>query len=342
MRRFFIKFLLVLLAIGIAGFFVLFKTSFGYNTRVLLAQTLLSTMDHKNWAKYTFLPESEMKKLEDVIDNPNYINSHNKKLVKVDTSNDLIVTVDSIDKKYSDHYFKGKIMTVSNPHNIKLGVSKGTQNNSKYGEQLGVIAENEGAIAGINASGFVDPKGVGTGGIPIGIVIKDGVVINGKEAKENYTAGFTNNSKLITGFYSPDELLKLHVKDAAGFKPQLIVNGKKMITVGNGGWGYGPRTAIGQKADGSVLMIVIDGRQPHSLGASLKDVQDILFDYGAVEAMAMDGGSSAAMYLNGNYVTIPSSVAHVPRYLPDAWLVVPKKNQKVQLFIDGVETEVKQ
>ena len=35
-----------------------------------------------------------------------------------------------------------------------------------------------------------------------------------------------------------------------------------MITHGDGGWGVGPRTAIGQRKDGTVLFLVIDGRQP--------------------------------------------------------------------------------
>ena len=105
-----------------------------------------------------------------------------------------------------------------------------------------------------------------------------------------------------------------------------------MIKDGNGGWGYGPRTAIGQKADGSILLLVIDGRQTHSIGASMKEVQDLLYDRGAVNAMAMDGGSSAIMYFNGKNITTPSSANNIPRYIPNAWLVQPFANQEVEIY----------
>ena len=79
-----------------------------------------------------------------------------------------------------------------------------------------------------------------------------------------------------------------------------------MITEGDGGWGVGPRTAIGQKKDGTVLFLVIDGRQPgYSIGATLRDVQDILFEKGCYIAANLDGGSSSTLYLNGKVVNKP-------------------------------------
>ena len=50
-----------------------------------------------------------------------------------------------------------------------------------------------------------------------------------------------------------------------------------MIT-NDGGWGYGPRSIMAQKKDGSIMFFVIDGRQTHSIGASLRDCQDILYE----------------------------------------------------------------
>ena len=84
--------------------------------------------------------------------------------------------------------------------------------------------------------------------------------------------------------------------------------------------GVNPRTAIGQRADGIVLMLVIDGRQLHSVGATYSDVVDIMLDYGAVNACNMDGGSSTSMWYQGVYVNSCSSQDGKSRYLPDAWL----------------------
>lgn len=79
--------------------------------------------------------------------------------------------------------------------------------------------------------------------------------------------------------------------------PFLIINGEPQDVDGVGG-GLNPRTAIGQRADGAILLLVVDGRQATSLGASFSDLQDIMLQYGAVNASAMDGGTSTQMYYN--------------------------------------------
>ncbi|MCK9906961.1 phosphodiester glycosidase family protein, partial [Frankia sp. Cpl3] len=91
--------------------------------------------------------------------------------------------------------------------------------------------------------------------------------------------------------------INMGVRDAMSFRPQLIVNGKNLFADRPAkSWGIQPRTAVGQKADGTIVFLVIDGRQPgHSIGASMKDVADLLEERGVVTAMAMDGGSSSMM-----------------------------------------------
>ena len=76
---------------------------------------------------------------------------------------------------------------------------------------------------------------------------------------------YTKDGNLIVGNYSKAELKEKDVVEGISFGPALIVNGEKMITHGDGGWGVGPRTAIGQRKDGTVLFLVIDGR-PEALG----------------------------------------------------------------------------
>ncbi len=103
------------------------------------------------------------------------------------------------------------------------------------------------------------------------------------------------------------------------FGPALIINGQGEY----GGYmesGINPRTAIGQRADGAVLMLVIDGRQMHSIGASFGDARDVMIDFGAVNACNLDGGSSTVMYYNGEYINSPSSASGTSRALPDAFL----------------------
>lgn len=328
--RFFVFFCFV-------GTIALFFTAIGHEVRVTLAEMILSSQ-HRDLAKYTFLPQEELDKILKGIQNPNYENStaegKNRRHYKGKNfkNQDLVVKLEHIKKEYSPtSYYEGVILEVSNPLNVKLASSS----LEKHGEQIFRIAERENALAAINASGFVDQNGHGNGGSLTGIAIEDGEIKNKYPDEKGFVAGITRRGEMVTGKYSGNELLDLGVKYAAGFKPQLIVNGKKMVE-GDGGWGLGPRTAIGQKEDGTIIMVVIDGRQPsRSIGASIKEVQDILYERGAINAMCMDGGSSSSMYFNGENITIPSSKHSIPRYLPNIWEVVPKEGQEIKVYVDG-------
>jgi len=114
---------------------------------------------------------------------------------------------------------------------------------------------------------------------------------------------------------------KMNLVEGVTFGPPLIINGKKLITEGDGGWGIAPRTAIGQRKDGTLLLLVIDGRQPgYSLGATLLDVQNILFEQGAYTAANLDGGSSTTMFYNGQVVNKPCDMLG-ERMIPTAFIV---------------------
>lgn len=104
--------------------------------------------------------------------------------------------------------------------------------------------------------------------------------------------------------------------------------------------GLNPRTAIGQKADGTVIFVCIDGRQPSSMGGEYKDIIDIMVEYGAVNACNMDGGSSTVMMYRDNEgrygdkgtVRIMNSYSLLqsePRKMPDFWMVRPGEKEDV-------------
>ena len=99
------------------------------------------------------------------------------------------------------------------------------------------------------------------------------------------------------------------------------MNGKKVIRSGDGGWGISPRSAIGQKKAGPMMFLVIDGRQPgYSIGATLVDVQNIMYEKGAYIAANLDGGSSTTLYYNGNVVNKPADLLG-ERMIPTAFIV---------------------
>ena len=95
--------------------------------------------------------------------------------------------------------------------------------------------------------------------------------------------------------------------DGLEFGPFLIVNGKPIEIVGDP-WGKSPRAAIGQRKDGVVLFLVIDGEN-YIDGASLQDVVDVFTKYGAYNAANLDGGHSTSLSINGKLYNNPPAIA---------------------------------
>ena len=134
--------------------------------------------------------------------------------------------------------------------------------------------------------------------------------------------GFTNENKLILGNMSKEQAVNMGYRDAIEFGPYLIVNGKRSFIRGNGGWGIAPRSAIGQRRDGIVLFLVINGRLATSLGADMVDLTDIMERYGAYNAANLDGGSSSELVINGKIVNTPvAGGANGLRNMPTFWVV---------------------
>lgn len=219
----------------------------------------------------------------------------------------------------SSSTFRGKIMIIKDPSRVKVSVP------DKLGEDaaglsIDELVKKEGAIAGINAGGFADEGGIGNGGQPLGIVIKDSELVH----NEGYSCviGFDTDNRLIVGNMTADQAAEKNLRDAVSFGPVFIVNGKKTQVAG---WGSGlnPRTCIGQREDGAVLLLTIDGRQASSLGATYEDCINILEEYGAINAANLDGGSSTVLYYNGKVINECASV-YGPRQLPTAIVVMPE------------------
>lgn len=215
--------------------------------------------------------------------------------------------------------FKGYLLEVKDPTRVKLGV---TASLGVKGETTSDIARDNGAVAAVNAGGFDDPAGTGNGKTPYGLIIHNGFILAGANTQDKtQLIGLDDTGLLYTGYYTIREIRQLNIRDGISFGPTLIKNGEKQITKGDGGWGIAPRTAIGQKQDGTIMLLVIDGRQTDSLGATLLDVQNILYDNGAWTAANLDGGSSTTMCYNGQVVNHPCDLMG-ERLVPTAMIVI--------------------
>ncbi len=221
--------------------------------------------------------------------------------------------------------YRGKIMLIDDPSRVYLGT---TTMKNKEGLRIKAMMSHYDAIAGINASGFADPNDSGHGGDVIGLTYSNGEFW-GTAVSYYGSVLITSDDKLVVG--NVRDWKNYDIRAGIQFGPVLIADGKEQIE-GSGGYGIQPRTAIGQREDGVIVFLVIDGRQPTwSIGCTMGDLVEILLEYDVVNAACCDGGSSSVLAYNGEVINKNSSLnPDYGRRLPNAWLVTPKETEDEQ------------
>ncbi|MBX5436934.1 MAG: phosphodiester glycosidase family protein [Alicyclobacillaceae bacterium] len=306
-------------ALAAAGF----VTPWGRQVRLSIAETIIATR-HFYLARYITTSAEYASLVKQLRDAPVLNTGVSGKIHVSGAFRDGPIQIIPV----SQQGYNGWVMLVHDPRLVRLVRARVS---GSMGEYITDMAPRVGAVAGVNASGFEDPNGNGWGGIPVGLEMVDGHVFHPMKDDPSWAVvGFTRSGIMVMGHYTVDELRAMGVRDAMQFHPELVVDGKPMITVGDGGWGHDPRTAIGQAADGTVIFVVINGRLHNgSIGASQRQVMDLMLKYGAVNACAMDGGSSSVLYYaygKNRILNSPSTIdPRGERHLPDAWLVFPSE-----------------
>lgn len=245
-------------------------------------------------------------------DKTGIVTNQGDNVVAIDAKNKILIV------EVKGEGYNGRLAIAKDASTVKVGMAEGVENNKNdEGSQIDELSKYNNAILSINASGFVDADGNGNGGQPIGAIIENGNVINSPVGGNWFIVGFDYNDKMsVSRNIETSEL-----RDAVEFMPALIIDGVKQVE-GSSGWGIQPRTAIGQKANLEVLMLIIDGRQlNYSIGATVGECADIMERYGAVQACNLDGGASSIMYYNNHPVTIPSIKYDVGRWIPNIIMV---------------------
>ena len=214
------------------------------------------------------------------------------------------------------------IIAIYDPKNVSVVCSK---NIMHRGEMLVSMAKRTKALIAVNGGRFYDPNHWSNGGIPNGVTIMKGKIISDRDYKSPFgVIGINNDNQLV--LYKnkkAKEILNLGVRDAVTSKPFLIVNGKAMYTSGNGGYGFAARTAIGQRPDGTILLLVVECNDARTIGASMKDLTTIFTNYGAINAAALDGGTSSVLVENGKMINDPINdpFVHETRKIPTGFIV---------------------
>ena len=232
-------------------------------------------------------------------------------LLVVDIPNNLLIV------GVSGTGYQGKLAIVKESEQVFMAKSTAL---GSFGQEIDSFCETNNAILGINASGFVDPKGEGSGAEIKGCLVIDGVDYGShhEEAAWKYFGVKEKDERMYISAYTPG--MQEDYRWAMEFYPSLIIDGQSVVD-GTYGMGIQPRSTIGQTKDGTMLLLVVDGRQTHSLGCTVADCSDIMLRYKAYQGMNLDGGSSSVMFYKGNFITSSSSVTGRGRYMPNAILV---------------------
>ena len=212
----------------------------------------------------------------------------------------------------------GYMMVVLDPSRVIMGCIPGSFGARGY--TVEEMTKEFDALAGINAGGFYDPNGSGNGSIPDTMTVYEGQIYYGSYGARNGFVGIDADNILHVGKLTENDVKERNIQYGVGFGPVLISNGEIALAENNIG-GLNPRTAIGQRSDGAMLLLVIDGRQASSIGATYMDLCDIFLEYGAVNACNLDGGSSTLMWYEDHYVNNCASVVGI-RPVPTTFLVM--------------------
>ena len=222
---------------------------------------------------------------------------------------------------------RGKLLIVREPKSVILGTSG--RFGVDPGLQLTEMVKKYSGLAGTNAGGFIDNNGLGNGGTPTGMVISEGEILYGDASTRYNVIGLDKDGVLLVGTMTGREALDRGMKYGVSFvthdgiASSLIINGE--VQTQNCGPGVNPRTAIGQREDGAILLLVLDGRSSKTLGATLGNVVDIMLQYGAVNAGNLDGGSSSVMVYGDEIINNCASVTG-PRGIPTGFIVLREED----------------
>ena len=299
-----------------SGLFLLYGPWHGF--RDFWITTAMTTMNHKYLATWLYSEKTINSVLDKnkVVETDQLIDTSMIEIYDDKVSSNIYK--DEYDRQVLEHeegeiykYFKVEgynfdayMAAIYDPSKISVVHSKYLGTTGQY---LTDMARENDAVVAINGGAFVDINGLSNGGQVNGILIEDGEILSYRRNRDHGggVIGFTNDNKLFLGNVSATEAVEAGVRDGVEFGPFLIVNGEKSAIVGNGGYGIHPRSAIGQRRDGVVLFLVVDGRRVDSMGASIKDLIDIMYKYGAYNASNLDGGNSSVLVINNKIVNRP-------------------------------------
>ena len=348
-RRFFLLlFTIVFLAAG--ALILLMNLIFNGPSPAMQERLTMSLIEASatKWVPALFIGEERVAEIRTPVDNAELtqdVSTSNK--VTIQKNNAMTATSDEWAKypdgirieRYAGDTYNAHIMIVRDPSTVYMGTSTENYSTAIPGKRITEMMEAfPDTVAAVNAGAFFDDGTTSNavGSHPLGLVMASGKCVwsSGKQPGLEGFAGFNEDNILVVSKknLSKAEAEELKIRDGCCFGPVLIMDGETNMEAYNNNSGLNPRTAIGQRADGAVIFVCIDGRQAGSFGGTYADIINIMVEYGAVNACNMDGGSSSVMmyrdeqglYGEAGAVTMINNYSLLqsqPRKMPNFWMV---------------------
>ncbi|MBQ2512883.1 MAG: phosphodiester glycosidase family protein [Clostridia bacterium] len=248
--------------------------------------------------------------------------------------------------------FKAYMLIIRDPSRVYTATSSDFSDSSVSGKRFYEMAEQENCVALINGGEFSDPGGQGNGGAPQGLTFSKGKCVWDDGTSWKTFIGFDSNNRMVISEGLTSASAKAAgIRDGVCFRPTTKSSSSRLIYTDAKGSVHvsnyntsspAQRSAIGQRADGAVIFITTDGRSASSLGASYNDMTQLMYEYGAVNAGMLDGGSSAVLYYRDYFKLYEYDesrldqyqkmglvnkyvAATAPRHIPTFFCVAPSK-----------------
>ena len=237
-----------------------------------------------------------------------------EQVLAIDAQNEIMIA------RVKGSTYRGVLVIMKDPSRLSLQAASTL---GSVGQVCGKIAEAHGGVIGMTGSGFIDPGGTGNGGTLAGYAM-----CNGKSYGSHMGYGYKrlelhkDNRIYIR---DSDSSVSPDTTDAVEFSPAMIIDGETVVNARSGFSDLQPRACLGQSKYGEIIALLVEGRLTTSVGISVPDCAAIMAKHDCMQAMNLDGGTSAMIWYKGKYIMRSSNPALTAgRTLPNAFVYAGK------------------
>ena len=238
----------------------------------------------------------------------------NEQVLAIDAQNEVMIA------RVKGSTYRGVLVIMKDPSRLSLQAASTL---GSVGQVCGKIAQAHGGIIGMTGSGFIDPGGTGNGGTLAGYAMCNGKSYGGHMGYGYKRLELHKDDRIY--IRDSDSEVSPDTTDAVEFSPAMIIDGKTVVNARSGFSDLQPRACLGQSKYGEIIALLVEGRLATSVGISVPDCAAIMAKHDCMQAMNLDGGTSAMIWYKGKYIMRSSNPALTAgRTLPNAFVYTGK------------------